>query len=377
MSKRLWISGVGLMLLTVAAANAADEAKVQVIEGDLTIVAEPGQKLERTMQVQVLGKEEPTWVIGDKPVPGQVFVTGSGIGQLDVIKLGDYWLGVECRRVSGPLSAQLDLPEDTGLVVQSVVPDSPAAKAGIRQYDLLMEVGDTPLKGVVDLIEAVEDAKVKEIEIKLIHRGELRVVKVTPAKRPEDARPQGVVRTPGGDLLKVDKWLGRDWSDRLGRGPTRFRFLHPGTILPSDAEARARLPGNMKLRIQKQGDEPARIVVERGDEKWEATEEELDKLPEDVRPHVQRMLGRAPSGLLDHVRQFDFEFVPDWTAPGPPGGRPPAPNGRLQQRLEKCMDEMNRRIEQMNKSMQELFKRHRPHEDPDQDTSAEVDSNET
>ena len=52
----------------------------------------------------------------------------------------------------------------------------------------------------------------------------------------------------------------------------------------------------MSIVISKEGDQPAKIVVKRGDEKWEVTEKELDKLPADVRPHVEHMFGHG--GLI-------------------------------------------------------------------------------
>src|SRR5690242_6252990 len=52
-----------------------------------------------------------------------------------------YWIG----SLGGPippehvLRAQLDLPENTGLLVANVVPNSPAAKAGLKQYDVMVK----------------------------------------------------------------------------------------------------------------------------------------------------------------------------------------------------------------------------------------------
>ena len=62
---------------------------------------------------------------------------------------GEYWLGVECLPVMPALRAQLNLPEKQGLLVAAVMPDSPAAKAGIKQHDVLLRVGEKPLAEVV------------------------------------------------------------------------------------------------------------------------------------------------------------------------------------------------------------------------------------
>ncbi len=371
MSQSLWIGSTAVVLLGAAVAlanDAPDETQAQVREDQATVVVEPGRRSERDVRVQVFNKLRPSRLVRGQATPADVLIGGE-FGPPEVVKLGEYWLGVECRQAAGPLCAQLGLPEGHGLVAENVVPDSPAAKAGIERFDVLVKAGDKPLAGVRDLIEAVEQAEDNELGLELIRRGQKQTVQATPAKRPQDARPQGAGRTPGGDWMKVEKWLGRDLPDRLGKGRTRFRFLHPGTILPFDAQALPHLPGNMSLRIHKQGDEPARIVVERGDEKWEVSEDQLDKLPEDIRPHVERMLGGPSIGTPDHSGQLEFDFVPDWATPGPPAGPAPSVNGRLQQRLEKRMDEMNQRIEQLHKSMQELFRRHRPHDTPAEESS--------
>ena len=51
----------------------------------------------------------------------------------------------------------------------------------------------------------------------------------------------------------------------------------------------------MSITITKTGDKPAEITVKEGDEKWEVSEKDLDKLPEKVRPYVDGMLGLAAS----------------------------------------------------------------------------------
>ena len=51
-------------------------------------------------------------------------------------------LGVELRGVSPELAAQLDLPKGFGLLVQKVRPGSPAEKAGLKKYDILLKLED-------------------------------------------------------------------------------------------------------------------------------------------------------------------------------------------------------------------------------------------
>ncbi len=267
-------------------------------------------------------------------------------GDAEPIKLSDYWLGLECRPVPPVLRAQLKLAEDQGLVVEQVLPESPAAAAGIEPYDVLVKAGGRPIAKLQDLIDAVDAAKDKELALELVRGGKSTKVKAKPAKRPESQLP---LPGPG----KVEEFPG-DWMQRYfhqfvpgeeGK-PWRFRFWGPGTILPPDAKPDRPIPRNMQVTITRSGDDPAKIVAQRGDEKWEVTEDDLDKLPDDVRPHVERMLGRTPPPGGPKSRSGNFDFVPEWPGPRwqvwPEGG------------LEKRMEEMSRRIEELRKSLDQM-----------------------
>ena len=53
---------------------------------------------------------------------------------------GEYWLGVQIAEL--PEVAKQQLGVDQGLVVEDVMPDSPAAKAEIRKHDILVKADD-------------------------------------------------------------------------------------------------------------------------------------------------------------------------------------------------------------------------------------------
>jgi len=179
---------------------------------------------------------------------------------------------------------------------------------------------------------------------------------VKPAERPEAqiplVEPKGF-EDPYWDRMR--KYLEQFRPGEEGKPPWRLRFWGPGAILPPDAKPQPPLPGNMSVTITRSGDEPAKIVVKKDDETWEVTEDELDKLPAEVRPHVERMLGRIPGGAEGKpwlpggkpwTWSYDFDFVPEWSVPHWEG----RPEGRLEKRLE----EMNRRMEELRNSIEEL-----------------------
>lgn len=263
-------------------------------------------------------------------------------GVLLPTKLSDYWLGIECYPVPPAMQSQLNLPREQGLVVESIVPGSPAAKAGVKPYDILMKVGGKPLKSPADLIQAVAASKDKEMKLEVLRGGKPLKIEATPARRPEGEA--AVPHAPGAgeaDWDTVQKWL-EDIRQHLGRRssegkegempPLRFRFLHPGAILPP-ASPMLSFPANTTVKIERQGQEPAKITVTRDKDKWEITENELEKLPADLRPYVEQALGRGAAGA-GAARRSEAEQ---------PGAT-----------LERRMDLMNRRIEQLQKSINEM-----------------------
>jgi membrane-associated protease RseP (regulator of RpoE activity) len=184
---------------------------------------------------------------------------------------GRFWIGVECHEAAPELRAQLGLEGEQGLVVVRVSDDSAAAKAGVKRHDVVVAAGDSKLSRVPDLAKAVNAAEGKAVKLKIIRAGKEQSIDVTPTERPGD----------------VVKYIARP---------------HIGMFVPSAAAPMGtELPDNMTIKIERQGKKPATIVVTRGDEKFETSEEHLDKLPEDVRQLVARSLGGP------------------WTIPMPPG----------------------------------------------------------
>ncbi|MEI4487468.1 Do family serine endopeptidase [Frigidibacter sp. MR17.14] len=69
------------------------------------------------------------------------------------------WLGVQIKPMSDEVAQVLGYAEQKGAVVAAVVPDSPAAKAGLQPGDILMQIGATKIGDVRDLTRAVADTK--------------------------------------------------------------------------------------------------------------------------------------------------------------------------------------------------------------------------
>ncbi|MFW6124559.1 MAG: PDZ domain-containing protein [Pirellulales bacterium] len=215
----------------------------------------------------------------------------------------EYWIGIHGRQTPPMLRSHLDLPHD-GVAVERVLPGGPADRAGLKPHDLLVTVDGEPIPGPAPLCQAIDESGGEPLKLGVIRGGKRRLIAVTPQPRPTPPRPARTPTRTDPDADRVLKWLRRVQPphgfvepELLGR--VRLHFIHPGMILPAGAGLIPSLPPDMRVSISKRSDRPARITVERGDRRWEVTEDRLDDLPDHVRPHVDRMLGRLPLATAD------------------------------------------------------------------------------
>ena len=211
-----------------------------------------------------------------------------------------YWIGVFCEPPPAALRAQLNLADEKGLLVQDVVKDSPADKAGLKQFDVLLSIGDEPLASPQDLARLVVASRGEELTIRYLRGAKEASVQVKPAERPSRFEFNDWV-VPEGDQAQFQHWLER-LRPGMESNPLAMRFFHPGMVLPPETAADARqpdttLPDDMSVTITKQGKEPAKISVKQGERSWEVAEDKLNELPDEARLAVERMLGRARSGV--------------------------------------------------------------------------------
>lgn len=231
-----------------------------------------------------------------------------------------HWIGLLGGPVTPELRAQIDLPEDQGLLVRQVVPDSPAAKAGLENFDILLRANDTDLHEMGDLVELVRTAGDQNTPITLdvLRRGQHVTVQVTPESRPErianQQLPGEAQGQPFGDGFRgVPDDVLKFFEQRSGvdGGPFAFRMFGPGTVLQHRGAGLGSMPNGISVSIQKQNDEPAHITVQRGNDTWTITGDDpgsLEQLPADLRPFVENLL-HGTGGMqmpMPEFRQFNM-----------------------------------------------------------------------
>jgi len=126
----------------------------------------------------------------------------------------DHRLGIQVSSPSRALQEQLDLGKDHGLVVDQVIPDSPAAKAGFKTNDILVEVnGKTVSSDPGELIKMLDDIKSgTPVEMAVVRKGKKETIKGValrekqPGERRVIRRADGISIQPPGGLPAGRRW---------------------------------------------------------------------------------------------------------------------------------------------------------------------------
>jgi len=91
------------------------------------------------------------------------------------------WLGVSLTPVPPVLANHLGklLPENQGVMIQAVVPDSPAAQAGLEPFDIILSFNDQQLYSAKQLAGLVAASKPDdEVTLNIVRNGSKQTVKV-------------------------------------------------------------------------------------------------------------------------------------------------------------------------------------------------------
>jgi hypothetical protein len=246
----------------------------------------------------------------------------------------------------------VQLPEGSGLLVQQVLEGSPAAKAGMRKYDIVLEADGTKLAEVTDLMEAVDRAGGKETALKIVRRGDEREMRVVPELRPQDEELQAPPVNESNEFsieaMPEEAW---QWLERFGGpggGAFNWRQFRPGIVIEDQDGRLARrmtrreLPENFSMHIEKTDKNPAKIHVRRGNDEWDVTEDNLEALPEDVRPLVEDMLSGSRGNLGLLLRENPrFRLAPRQIQPD-------------DSRINRRMDEMSLRLKELQEAVESL-----------------------
>jgi len=126
------------------------------------------------------------------------------------------WLGVYIQPLTSDMKEALGV--DHGLIVNEVIPDGPAEKAGMKSQDVIIEFDRKPIGSVPDLQGSVAVFPVgKAATVKVIRKGKAKTFKVKIAKMPEEVAENRPLKSE--EMEESANWLGlevQDSPDRRG-----------------------------------------------------------------------------------------------------------------------------------------------------------------
>lgn len=156
--------------------------------GALALVA-----LGASSSSQLLADEYPvlaTWTQGDRdeitPVDEDVDPRDHMIllvGNEEEDPASGYWIGFYPRILSAEEEQQLGENQPRGVVVNRVLPNSPAVKAKVDEGDIIVGAGDQKINFLDELSQIVQDSAGEPIQLNLLRDGEKIQVQVKPAPR--------------------------------------------------------------------------------------------------------------------------------------------------------------------------------------------------
>ncbi len=104
------------------------------------------------------------------------------------------WLGVKIQTVTDDIAETLGVPENSGALISTVTPDSPASKAGLQPGDVILKFDGKDVSTMRGLPKIVAQAPIgKSVDVELLRKGQRQTLQVTVGRLEdeEDDNDQG------------------------------------------------------------------------------------------------------------------------------------------------------------------------------------------
>jgi hypothetical protein len=224
-------------------------------------------------------------------------------------------LGAIVDKPSATLAEQLDLPKGQGIVVEEVMADSAAAKAGIKSHDILLEINgkDVPADAR-DFAKMLDDIKPnKAVDVVVLRKGKR--VTVKGLSLPEAKEERGRERPELPRLGDLPGGIG-DIRGRLGGAGLPGLPGMPGgkgvmtTIFRNDDRYTARhQEGSLIITVTGTvADGKAKVSDIRVQDGRESNKyESVDKVPERYRDKVKSLVEMSGKGAVN----IEFKEIKD------------------------------------------------------------------
>jgi len=119
------------------------------------------------------------------------------------------WLGIEIKPVDGAIVKQFGLPDKNGALINNVLKDSPASKAGLKRGDVIREFDGQQVNSVSGLQSVVSKTQPnKKVKVKIIRDGKEQGIELVTGEMPE--------QVTGGEIEETEKETGKNVSSFMG-----------------------------------------------------------------------------------------------------------------------------------------------------------------
>lgn len=133
---------------------------------------------------------------------------------------GTSWLGVESREVSSEKAKDLKLPAERGVLLDRIVADSPAAKAGLKENDVITEINGQRVEGELQFRRMIHEIPAgRSAQFTVWRDGRSQTISVTLGKSEEHANtwfksaPRAFsFELPRVEIPDIEVTPGMDWN---------------------------------------------------------------------------------------------------------------------------------------------------------------------
>jgi len=99
------------------------------------------------------------------------------------------WIGVQIRSIDENIAHYLGLYKAEGALVVGVVPDGPAEKAGLEQWDVIVEFNGKEIKDADELVEVINSVKIGDkVKALIVRDRQVVAVNIVVAEKPKNIR---------------------------------------------------------------------------------------------------------------------------------------------------------------------------------------------
>jgi len=236
------VAALGVALIALPASSASSQKRedsaiarlqhrIDELEAKLQAQLDSRQQVMEFDSGDAIEAPGQTFVVEDQD-PGQIEVQPKIEGEDLNIVIGDdggSWLGVETHEVNAEKAKELRLSAERGVVLGKIVPDSPAAKAGLKENDVVTEINGQRVEGAAQFRRMIHEIPAgRSVQLTVWRDGRAQTISATLGKSEEHRHAMKMMGpTPGAFAFRMPEMPeipSMEWNGNmvLGGGQPRL-----------------------------------------------------------------------------------------------------------------------------------------------------------